>query len=99
MSYGISSRVAQPAITKARADGIKVGQVRLITVWPFPEKRVRELAGKVKALIMVEINFGQVFMEMDRCAAGKCKTYLVPHAGGTVHNPEEIYNTIKDVVK
>ncbi len=99
ISYGISSRVSQPAIAKARKEGIKVGQIRMISVWPFPEKRVRELAEKVKAMVMVELNFGQIFLEMDRWARGKCATLLVPHAGGTVHNPEVIYNTIKEAVK
>jgi 2-oxoglutarate/2-oxoacid ferredoxin oxidoreductase subunit alpha len=99
IGYGISSRVMQPAIAKARKEGIKVGQIKMVTVWPFPEKRIRELAGKVKALIMVEMNYGQVFLEMDRCSAGKCKTYIVGSAGGTVHKPENIYNTIKEAVK
>ncbi len=99
MAYGISSRVVQPAITKARSEGIKVGQVKMVTVWPFPEKRVRELAEKVKALIMVEMNYGQVFLEMNRCAAGLCESYLVGHAGGTVHNPDDVYDTIKEAVK
>ena len=71
----------------------------MVTVWPFPEKRVAELAGKVKAMIMVEMNYGQVFLEMNRCTGGKCETYLVGHAGGTVHNPEDVYNTIKEAVK
>jgi 2-oxoglutarate ferredoxin oxidoreductase subunit alpha len=99
MAYGISSRVMQPAIAKARKEGIKVGQIKMVTVWPFPEKRVRELASKVKSLIMVEMNYGQVFLEMDRCAAGKCNTSLVGHAGGTVHKPEDIYKAIKESVK
>ncbi|UCD95715.1 MAG: 2-oxoacid:acceptor oxidoreductase subunit alpha [Candidatus Zixiibacteriota bacterium] len=99
MAYGISSRVMQPAIARAKQDGIKVGQIKMVTVWPFPEKRVRELAGKVKALIMVEMNLGQVYYEMERCAAGKCQTLLVDHAGGTVHNPEVIYNAIKEAAK
>jgi len=99
MAYGISSRVMQPAITKARKEGIKVGQIKMVTVWPFPEKRVRELAEKVKALIMVEMNYGQVFLEMDRIVAGKCRTALVGHAGGTVHKPEDIYKVIKESVK
>jgi 2-oxoglutarate ferredoxin oxidoreductase subunit alpha len=98
MAYGISSRVIQPAIAKARKEGIKVGQIKMVTVWPFPEKRVRELAGKVKSLIMVEMNYGQVFLDMERCAAGQCQCYLLGHAGGTVHNPEDIYNTIKEAV-
>ena len=99
MAYGISSRVVQPAITKAKKDGIKVGQIKMVTVWPFPEKRVRELAEKVKALIMVEMNYGQVFLEMDRVAAGKCQTSLIGHAGGTVHNPEDIYHAIREAAK
>ncbi len=99
MAYGISSRVVQPAIAKARKQGIKIGLIKMVTVWPFPEKRVRELAGQVKSLIMVEMNYGQVFLEMDRCAAGKCRTYLVGHAGGTVHKPDSIYDTIREAVK
>jgi 2-oxoglutarate ferredoxin oxidoreductase subunit alpha len=98
MAYGISSRVIQPAIAKARKEGIKVGQIKMVTVWPFPEKRVRELAGKVKSLIMVEMNYGQVFLDMERCAAGQCQCHLLGHAGGTVHNPEDIYNAIKEAV-
>ena len=99
IAYGITSRVVQPAITNARAEGIKVGQIKMVTVWPFPEKRIRELARQVKALVMVEMNYGQVYLEMNRCAAGQCETYLVGHAGGTVHNPDNIYNTIKEAVK
>lgn len=99
MAYGITSRVVQPAIAKAKKDGIKIGMIKMVTVWPFPEKRVKELADKVKALIMVEMNYGQVFLEMDRCVAGKCQTYFVGHAGGTVHNPEDVYKTIKEAVK
>ena len=99
MAYGISSRVMQPAIARARKEGIKVGQIKMVTVWPFPEKRVLELAGKVKALIMVEMNYGQVYLEMDRCAAGKCETYLVGHAGGTVHDPDDIYKCIKETIR
>ena len=99
MAYGISSRVMQPAIARARKEGIKVGQIKMVTVWPFPEKRVRELASKVKSLVMVEMNLGQVFLEMDRCAAGKCSTHLVGHAGGTVHKPDEIYDAIKEAAK
>jgi 2-oxoglutarate ferredoxin oxidoreductase subunit alpha len=99
LSYGITSRVVQPAIAKAKKEGIKVGQIRLVTVWPFPEERVRELASKIGAYVMVEMNYGQVYYEVERCAAGKCNTVLVPHAGGTVHNPEDVYVAIKEAVK
>jgi len=99
MSYGITSRVVIPAIEKARKKGVKVGVLRLVTVWPFPEKQVYELAGRVKGLVMVELNLGQVFLEMDRCAKGQCGTYLVPHCGGWVHDPEDIYKTIMEAAK
>jgi 2-oxoglutarate ferredoxin oxidoreductase subunit alpha len=99
LSYGISSRVAIPAIQKARKEGIKVGQLRLIIVWPFPEKKIRELAKKIKAFVVPEINYGQIVLEVERCAAGNAKAILVPHGGGWVHNPEDIYKAIKEAVK
>jgi 2-oxoglutarate ferredoxin oxidoreductase subunit alpha len=99
ISYGISSRVAIPAVGKAREDGIKVGELRLITVWPFPENLIRELAGNIKAFVMPEINYGQVVLEVERCVAGKCITRHVGHAGGWVHDPESIYQAIKEVAK
>jgi len=94
VSYGITYRVALRAIELARQRGVKVGALRLVVCWPFPEQRIRELAGRVKALVMPEMNLGQMFWEMQRCAAGQCKTVLVPHAGGTVHDPEQILAAI-----
>ena len=98
-SYGISSRVSLIAVEQARNAGIRVGTLRLITVWPFPEDRVREIAGQVKAFIVPEINYGQISLEVERCAGGKAKTILVPHMGGTVHNPDTILDAIKQAAK
>lgn len=95
VSYGITSRVALRAVQAARAKGLKVGTLRLICVWPFPEKLIRELAGKVKALVMPELNMGQVVIELERAAAGQCRVISVPHAGGTVHDPAEILAAIE----
>lgn len=99
ISYGITSRVAIRGVQMARRAGIKVGTIRLITVWPFPEKKIRELAPKVKALIMPEINYGQMVREVERCAAGQTRVISIPHCGGWVHNPDDIYNAIKEAVK
>lgn len=99
ISYGITSRVALKAIQDARKAGIKVGIIRLIVVWPFPEKLIRKLAGKVKAFIVPEINLGQISLEVERCAAGKAKTIHVPHAGGWVHDPNDILKAIKKGIK
>ena len=99
ISYGITSRISMKAIRAARDQGLKVGHLRLIVVWPFIEQYVRALASRVKALVVPEINLGQVVLEVERCAAGKCKVVSVPHAGGTVHQPEVILNAIKEAAQ
>ncbi|MBI4667778.1 MAG: 2-oxoacid:acceptor oxidoreductase subunit alpha [Elusimicrobia bacterium] len=93
-AYGITSRVAYAAIEMARAKGLKVGLLRPIILWPFPEKRIRELSQKIKAFVVVEMNYGQMYYEVERCAAERAKTVLVPHGGGTVHEPETILKAI-----
>jgi 2-oxoglutarate ferredoxin oxidoreductase subunit alpha len=99
VSYGISSRVCQPAIEEARKKGIKVGKLRLITVWPFPERRIKELAQRIKAFVVVEINYGQIMLEVERCSQGKAKTFLSPHFGGGVHDPKDILEVIMEAAK
>jgi 2-oxoglutarate ferredoxin oxidoreductase subunit alpha len=94
VSYGITSRVAQRAIELARQKGLRVGKLRLITCWPFPEKRVRELAATTKAFVVPELNLGQMVREVERAAAGKTRTFPVSHAGGSVHRPEDILKVI-----
>jgi 2-oxoglutarate ferredoxin oxidoreductase subunit alpha len=99
ISYGITSRVAVKAVQEARKCGIKVGTLRLITVWPFPEKRIRALAKKVKAIVVPEINYGQMVLEVERCSGGRTKVIGVRHCGGWVHDPEDILETIVEAVK
>jgi 2-oxoglutarate ferredoxin oxidoreductase subunit alpha len=99
VSYGITSRVAQRAIEVARQQGLRVGKLRLITAWPFPEKKIRELAAKVKAFVVPELNLGQMVREVERAAAGQAKTFAVSHAGGGVHNPEDILNAIVEAAR
>ena len=99
MSYGITSRVSIKAVQEAKKAGIKVGTMQLKTVWPFPEKRVKELAGKVKAIVFPEINAGQVVLEAERVVGDKCKVVSVPHYGGWVHDPNVILNAIKEAAK
>jgi 2-oxoglutarate ferredoxin oxidoreductase subunit alpha len=73
--------------------------MRLITVWPFPEKRIKELAKKVKAFVVPEINYGQIVLEVERCVAGQAKVMGVRHCGGWVHNPKNILEKIKEAIK
>jgi 2-oxoglutarate ferredoxin oxidoreductase subunit alpha len=98
-AYGISARIAQMAVKMARDEGIKAGMLQLITVWPFAEERIRELASQVKAFIVPEINYGQIVFEVERCAGGNAKTTLVPHMGGSVHQPQAIFEAIKEAAK
>ncbi len=97
VSYGVSSRSSLAAVDEARAQGIKAGLLRLITVWPFPEETVEELSRRMKALVTVEINLGQIHLEVERCAKGRVPCHLVGHAGGSVIPPEQIVQAIKDI--
>ena len=90
VSYGISARSSLAAVDEARAAGIRAGLLRLVTVWPFPEELIRDLAGRVRALVTVELNLGQIHLEVERCARGQAPAILVVHAGGAVIPPEEI---------
>jgi 2-oxoglutarate ferredoxin oxidoreductase subunit alpha len=99
VSYGISSRVAVRGIELARQRGIKVGNLRLVTVWPFPDDRLTELAKSVRAFVVPEINYGQIAFEVDRCAHGKANVVLVPHGGAGVHNPDDICDAIESAVR
>lgn len=99
VSYGISSRVAVKGIEKAREKGIKVGNLRLVTVWPFPDEKIAELAKKTKAFVVPEINYGQIAFEVERCAHGEANVVLVPHGGAGVHNPDDISTAIEDAAK
>jgi 2-oxoglutarate ferredoxin oxidoreductase subunit alpha len=99
VAYGITARVARMGIELARKHGIKIGVLQLVVVWPFPEQRIRELSEKVKAFVVPEINCGQMVLEVERCAAGRAAAVSVPHAGGGVHDPNEICDAILRAVK
>ncbi len=96
VSYGISARTSLAAMALARAKGLKVGLLRLITVWPFCGDRIRQLAGRVKGFVTVEINLGQVHLEVERYAGGRVPCHLVGHAGGTVITPDEVIAKIEE---
>ena len=99
VSYGITSRVAQRAIQMARAQGIRAGKFRIISAWPFPDQHIAELAGRVKAFVVPELNLGQMVHEVERVVAGRAKVIPVSHAGGGVHNPDAILKAIVEAVR
>ncbi len=99
VAYGITARVAQRSIEMARRKGLRVGKLRLVTVWPFPDRRIREIAGRIRAFVVPELNMGQIALEVQRAACGAARVIPVPHAGGTVHRPEQIYDAIMEAAK
>jgi 2-oxoglutarate ferredoxin oxidoreductase subunit alpha len=99
VTYGITSRVAVDAIALARKRGIKAGLLRLIIAWPFPEKVIARLAERGRALVVAEMNYGQMFFEVDRCARGRVPVILSGHGGGTVHEVEDITKKIEEALR
>ncbi len=97
VAYGISARVAVQAMAMAEERGHRVGLLRLKTVWPFPEERVRQLSSRVQGLVVPEINLGQMVREVERCAVDSCRVAPVSHAGGDIHEPEAIVEAVARV--
>ena len=98
ITYGIPARSALRAVKDARKEGIKAGLLRLITVWPFYEEKVTELARKTRALIVPESNNGQIVREVERSARGKTKVIPI-RKFAELHTPQEILKVIKEVSK
>ena len=96
VSYGVSSRTSYTAVDMARKQGIKAGLLRLITVWPFPDQVIKDLALRVKGFVTVEINLGQISREVERCAGYKAPSYLAGHPGGAVVPPEQVVQILKE---
>jgi len=99
VSYGQVSRPAKRAVEMARDEGIKAGTIRLVTVWPFAEHVIQKWAEQVECFIVPELNYGQIYLQVKREAAGKAKTILIPRMGGELITPAEIYRGIKKVSK
>ena len=95
VSYGATSRPAKGAVKKARDEGKKVGLLRLITLWPFPEDKLKEIGTKVKRIFVPEMNLGQISREIERFV--NCDVIPVSKIGGVSHTIEEIYSdTVKE---
>ena len=90
VAYGCTARVARHAVENLRERGHKVGLLRLITIWPFPSSLIRSIAGRVKAFVVPEINYGQIAYEVERTAGGAAEVLLLALMGGSIHSPEEI---------
>ena len=97
-AYGSSARSARYAVNELRKEGIKAGLFRPLTLWPFPEKRTSELAEQAKAIIVPEMNLGQMIVEVDRVAQGRCTIDGVHRVDGDPLNPGQIIAKVKEVI-
>ena len=96
VSFGGAARSAQAAVEAARRDGYRVGFFRPVTVWPFPEEAFYEICGRVSDVIVAELNYGQMKLEAERIAAGRCRVRHIGKVDGTILGPEEIYKEIQE---
>lgn len=94
VAYGIVARAGLSAIRKAREKGIKAGLLRLITLWPFPEKQVAKAAQSAKAIVVPEMNCGQIVREVER-AAKETPVAFLSKLGEDPHTPMEILEVIR----
>ena len=85
------------AVEYLRANGIKVGLFRPITIWPLAEKELKELSKKVNRIVVVEMNMGQYFLEVDRVAGKNVKVDKYGRINGELITPKEIVDFIKEV--
>lgn len=98
IAYGGTARTAYEAVRTAREKGIKVGLVRLITIWPFADKVVAALAKKMKGILVAEMNYGQLVGEVRRAAAGACPVELCGKYNMQAFVPAEIESAIDALV-
>jgi len=99
VAFGIASRVAKNAVVAARAEGIKVGLIRPITLWPFPKAAIAAAADKVKAFVTVELNMGQMIEDVRLYSGCKKPVTLCSRTGGMIVSPDEVLQSIRNAEK
>ena len=95
VAYGVAARISQGAINQARRQGLKVGLVRPITLWPFPMKQIAELAQPERMFLTVEMSYGQMLDDVKLAVGGKAPVHFFGRAGGAVPTVEEILEQIQ----
>jgi 2-oxoglutarate/2-oxoacid ferredoxin oxidoreductase subunit alpha len=97
VAFGVSARIALSAIKKLRNEGMKVGLFRPVTLFPFPEKQIADLANAGKHFLCVELNMGQMVEDVRLAVNGKAEVSFYGRPGGSLITPEELYDRIKQL--
>ena len=98
-SFGVSARAALSAVKIAREEGIKVGLFQPLTIWPFPKKALQERFKRIKKVLTVEMNMGQMKYEIERVSTDDVKKDTLLRSNGIPFTPQEIVNSIKEFSK
>jgi 2-oxoglutarate ferredoxin oxidoreductase subunit alpha len=99
VAYGASSRVARSAVNKARENGLKVGLVRPITLWPFPVDALQRAASHAKAFLTVEMSMGQMVDDVKLAVDCKVPVHFYGRTGGMIPTPAEVLSQIESLLK
>jgi 2-oxoglutarate ferredoxin oxidoreductase subunit alpha len=97
VAFGTVGRTCKSVLREARAQGIKAGLYRPISLWPFPSPRLAELARQVRAMLVVEMNAGQMLQDVNLAVTGRCPVAFFGRTGGVVPLPDEIYDALQRV--
>ena len=98
VSYGAPVRSVITATKEARANGKKVGYIKIDTPWPFPDEQIKQLTKNANDVLVVEMNLGQMYYEVDRAVNATANTHLLGVIGGLLPTPEEILSKIEEIV-
>ncbi len=98
VAYGSSARICQKAIKLARLKGIKVGLLRPITLFPFPTKQLYSYTNRIKGILSVELNTGQMIEDIRLAVNGKLPVEHFGRCGGVVHSPEEVLAAFEKII-
>jgi len=94
VAFGIAARIAKGAVKNARTNGLKVGMLRPITLWPFPSEKVQELAKRTKHFLVFEMNMGQMIEDVQLALAGKGEIHFHGRPGGVIPTPSEVFRIV-----
>jgi 2-oxoglutarate/2-oxoacid ferredoxin oxidoreductase subunit alpha len=98
VAFGTAARLIRPAIEQARAEGLEVGLLRPITLWPFPSRLVAETAGRVRAFLVVEMSMGQMVEDVRLAVEGRVPVHLFGTLGGVIPRPEAVGRKIREIL-
>jgi pyruvate/2-oxoacid:ferredoxin oxidoreductase alpha subunit len=99
IGYGIVSRILETVVTEARKEGYKVGFLRPVTLWPFPAKRIQELAEQTRLFFVSELSNGQMVDDVRLALEGTVPVHFYGRMGGSVPETAELYNELKTQFK